>query len=139
MRYSLIEKVESRHVALGVMHLPQRFAQMSLRQLKKMRRLTVSIGNLIGAGGLRTGAAYRTLGIDPRQANREIDKVTFELVNKLGRIPGTDTDFIPVIEPKGRGYERTLDVLFPDPSTKPPLAVRLLHRTINGAARLLPS
>ena len=121
------------------MHLPERFAEMNLRQLKKVRRLTVSIGNLLGAANLRNASAYRTLGIDPRELNRAGDKVIFELVKKLGRMPGTDADFFPVMEPKGPAYQRQLNVFFPDPATKPPLAVRLLHRTINGAARLLPS
>ena len=49
----LIEKDESRHVGLGVMHLPERLARMSLRQLKKVQRLTVSIGNTPRARGAR--------------------------------------------------------------------------------------
>jgi len=135
----LIEKDESRHVGLGVMHLPKRFEQMSLRQLKKVRRLSLSVGNLIGAANVNNADAYRALGLDPREVSRAIDKVVYELVQKLGRIPGTDSDFIPVVEPKGSAYERMQEVLFPAPGEKPPIGVRLLHRTIHGAARLLPS
>lgn len=135
----LIEKDESRHVGLGVMHLPVRFAGMNLRQLKRVRRLSLSVGNLIGAANVRNGEAYRVLGLDPREVNRAIDKTIFELVQKLGRIPGTSDDFIPVIDPKGPAYERMQDIFFPEPDTQQPRSVRLLHRGIDAAGRLLPS
>ena len=135
----LIEKDESRHVGLGVMHLPERFEKMSLRELKKVRRMSISAGNLIGAANLRNAPAYRTLGLDPREVNRNIDKVVYELIQKLGRIPGTDDGFIPVIEPKGPKYERIQEVLLPEPGTTPHWGVRLLHRTLGAAEKLLPS
>ncbi len=135
----LIEKDESRHVGLGVMHLPERFEKMSLRDLKKVRRMSISAGNLIGAANLRNADAYRTLGLDPREVNRNIDKVVYQLIQKLGRIPGTDDGFIPVIEPKGPQYERMQEILLPEPGTTPHWGVRLLHRTLGAAERLLPS
>jgi hypothetical protein len=134
-----IEKDESRHVGLGVMHLPTRFERMSLRELKRVRRMALSAGNLIGAANLRNADAYRALGLDPREVNRSIDRQVFELIQRLGRIPGTDDGFFPVIEPEGPAYDRMQAILLPLPDAKPPLAVRLLHRTIDGATRLLPS
>ena len=135
----LIGKDEARHVALGTMHLPTRFAHMNLRQMKKVRRAALSAGNLIGAANLRNADAYRTLGIDPRELNRSVDRVTFELVQKLGPIPGTQGDFIPVVEPVGPAYDRIQEILLPEPGAPTTLPVRLIHRTIGAAARLLPS
>jgi hypothetical protein len=135
----LIEKDEARHVGLGVMHLPERFKRMNLRQLKKVRRTALSVGNLIGAANLRNAGAYRVLGLDPREVNRTIDRVAYELIQKLGPIPGTEAGFIPVFEPTGPGYERMQEILLPEPGTKPSWGVRLLHRTIDAGARLLPS
>ncbi len=134
-----IEKDESRHVGLGVMHLPERFARMSLRELKRVRRRALSTGNLIGAANLRNAAAYRTLGIDPREVNRSIDRVVFELVQKLQPIPGTDADFIPVIEPSGPAYERMQEILLPEPGTRQSFWIRLLHRSIDAGDRVLPA
>ena len=135
----LIEKDESRHVGLGVMHLPVRFESMTPRQLRKVRRLALSIGNLIGAANIRNADAYRTLGIEPRELNRTIDRVVFELVQKLGRIPHVADDFIPVVEPVGETYDKVQRVLLPEPGERPPLGVRLLHRAIDAGARWLPS
>jgi hypothetical protein len=135
----LIEKDESRHVGLGVMHLPERFKTMSLRELKKVRRMALSTGNLIGAANLRNADAYRTLGLDPREVNRSIDRVVFELIQKLGAIPGTDDGFIPVVEPSGPGYERMQEIMLPEPGTPQPFWVRLLHKTIDAGDRMLPS
>lgn len=135
----LIEKDESRHVALGVMHLPERFKRMSLRELKKVRRMALSTGNLIGAANIRNADAYRRLGIDPREVNRTIDRVIFDLIQKLSPIPGTEENFIPVCEPSGPTYERIQEVLLPEPGTPQPLWIRLLHRTIDAGDRVLPS
>ena len=135
----LIEKDESRHVGLGVMHLPVRFETMSLREKKKVRRLAVSVGNLIGAANLRNADAYRTLGLDPREVNRTIDRTVYDLVQKLGRIPDVGPDFIPVVEPVGPEYERVQQVLLPEPGDVQPWWARLMHRTIDAGARLLPS
>ncbi len=135
----LVEKDEARHVGLGVMHLPERFKKMSLRELKRVRRQALATGNLIGAANLRNAAAYRALGIDPREAARRTDRVIFELVRKLRPIPGTDEDFIPLIEPSGPAYERMQSALLPEPGTPQPFWVRLLHRTIDAGDRVLPS
>ena len=135
----LIEKDESRHVGLGVMHLPVRFQSMTVREMKRVRRQAVSIGNLIGAANLRNADAYRTLEIDPREVNRAIDRTVFELVQKLGKIPKVGDDFIPVVEPAGPGYARAQEILFPEPGDRIPWWARLLHRGIDAGARLLPS
>ncbi len=50
---------------------------------------------------------------------------------RFGRFRRWPARSLALDEPLALAEERT--------STKPPLAVRLLHRTINGAARLLPS
>ncbi|MCG8589130.1 MAG: ferritin-like domain-containing protein [Proteobacteria bacterium] len=135
----LIEKDESRHVGLGVMHLPRCFEQMSLRELKRVRRSALSAGNLIGAANLRNADAYRTLGMDPREVNRSIDRVAFELIQKLQPIPGTEPDFIPVVEPVGARYERMQEIMLPEPGTRQSFWIRLLHRTIDAGDRVLPS
>ncbi len=135
----LIEKDEARHVGLGVMHLPERFQSMTPRQLKKVRRMAVSIGNLIGAANLRNADAYRTLGLDPRAVNRAIDRTVYELVQKLGKIPGVGDDFIPVVDPVGPAYERAQQLMLPEPGDKVPFWMRWIHRTIDAGARLLPS
>jgi hypothetical protein len=134
-----IEKDESRHVGLGVMHLPERFSKLNLRQMKKLRRTALSTGNLIGAANLRNADAYRALGLDPRVVNRNIDKVVYELVQKLGPIPGTSEGFLPVIAPEGPEYERIQDLLLPRPGTRPSLGSRILHRVLGAAERLLPA
>jgi hypothetical protein len=134
-----IEKDESRHVGLGVTHLPVRFRAMSVREMKRVRRLAVSVGNLIGAANLRNADAYRALGIDPREVNRAIDRTVYELVQKLGKIPKVGDDFIPVVEPVGARYERVQQLLLPEPGDSLPWWARLLHRGIDAGARLLPS
>ena len=135
----LIEKDEARHVALGVMHLPERFRSMTPRQMKKVRRAAVSVGNLIGAANLRNADAYRCLGIDPRGVNRAIDRTVYELVQKLGKIPGVAADFIPVVDPVGPGYERAQQLMLPEPGQALPFWVRCIHRGLDAGARLLPS
>jgi hypothetical protein len=135
----LIEKDESRHVGLGVMHLPTRFESLNLRQLKRVRRMALSTGNLIGAANLRNADAYRTLGLDPRVVNANIDRVIYELIQKLSPIAGTEEDFIPVVEPSGPGYERMQEMLFPEPGAKRSFSNRLLHRVIDAGDRVLPA
>jgi len=135
----LIERDESRHVGLGVMHLPVRFQSMSLREMKRVRRQAVSVGNLIGAANLRNADAYRALGVDPREVNRAIDRTVYELVQKLGKIPKVGDDFIPVVDPVGPQYERVQRLLLPEPGDALPWWARLLHRGIEAGARLLPS
>lgn len=135
----LIEKDESRHVGLGVMHLPVRLGRARPRQLRKLRRLAVSIGNLIGAANLRNADAYRALGMDPREVNRAIDRVVYELLRKLGTIPGLDEGFLDMPPPEGEGYERIAALMYPDPDRPAPWPSRLVHRVIDAGARILPS
>lgn len=128
----LVEKDESRHVGLGVMHLPRLLGEMTPRQWKRVRRVTIGIGNLIGAANFRNAEAYRTLGIEPRTMARETDKVVSELIRKLGSPPGSDRPYFPTVDVDSPQYQRNLEQMFPAPGEPP----GWLGRTFQGALRV---
>jgi hypothetical protein len=134
-----IEKDESRHVGLGVLHLPQRLATMSRRQLERVRKVTYGIGDLFGATQVRYVQYYRILGADPRDLIRRADKRLFDLGERIGPIPGTNRSFFPTNPTTTAGYEDALDVILPRPGTKPSFAARVAHGIIDFGARALPA
>ncbi len=133
----LVEKDEARHVGLGVMHLPVRLERTSPRALGRLARRCIGVGNLIGAANLRNADAYRTLGMDPREVNRTIDRVVYELLQKIGRVPGREELLLPAFPPEGPGYERMQAVMLPEPGSRRPWLVRLVHGAIGAGARVL--
>jgi len=133
-----IEKDESRHVGLGVLHLPERLATMSRRQLERIRKVTYGIGDLFGATQVRYVKFYQILGADPRDLIRRADKRLFDLGEKIGPIPGTNRSFFPVNPTTMPGYEEVLDVILPRPGTKPSFTNKIAHGVINFGARALP-
>ncbi len=134
-----IERDESRHVGLGVLHLPERLAQLPLRQLKRIRNTTYGIGDLLGAAQLHQARHYRTLGLEPRDLIRNADKMLFELSEKIGPLPGTDLRFFPVNPPDNPGYERIMDVVAPRADQTPSRLARMARATIDLGARVLPN
>ena len=132
-----VEKDESRHVGLGVMHLPVLLGRASPRQLRRLRRRAIAIGNLIGAANVRNNDAWRALGLDPREVGRSIDRVVYELVRKLD-LPGGE-GFLPIQAPEGPTYERIQAVLVPADGAPRPLVTRVFHRVLSAGARLLPA
>jgi len=134
-----IEKDESRHVGLGILHLPQRLATMTRRQLERVRKITYGIGDLFGATQVRYVRYYRLLGADPRDLIRRADKRLFDLGEKIGPIPGTNRSFFPTNPTTTPGYEDALDVILPRPGTAPSFAARVAHGIINFGARALPA
>ena len=134
-----IERDESRHVGLGVLHLPQRLAMMSRRQLERVRKITYGIGDLFGATQVRYVKFYQVLGADPRNLIRRADKRLFDLGEKIGPIPGTNRSFFPVNPTTTPGYEQALDVVLPPPGTPRSFAAKVAHGIINFGAWMLPA
>ena len=132
----LVEKDEARHVGLGVLHLPRLLAEMKPRQWKRVRRVTIGVGNLIGAANYRNADAYRALGIDPRKMARETDKVVSELIRKLGSPPGSDEPYFPAVDVESPQYQRNLDIMFPDPGARPHWVARTLQGALRAGERL---
>jgi hypothetical protein len=133
-----IERDEARHVGLGVLYLPERLATLSRRQLERVRQTTYGVGDLFGATQLRYAQHYRALGAEPRDLIRSADKMLFELSEKIGPIPGTDLKFFatnPVDSPR---YERALDVILPQPGSKPSFYARAARGLVDFGARVLP-
>jgi hypothetical protein len=133
-----IERDESRHVGLGVLHLPERLRTMSRRELERVRKVTYGIGDLFGATQVRYVKFYQILGADPRNLIRRADKRLFDLGEKIGPIPGTNRSFFPVNPTTMPGYEETLDIILPRPGAAPSFATRVAHGVINFGARALP-
>ena len=134
-----IERDEARHVGLGVLHLPERLAKLSRRQLERVRQTTYGIGDLFGATQLRYAKHYRALGAEPRDLIRSADKMLYELSEKIGPIPGTDLKFFatnPVDSPR---YEKALDVILPKAGARPTFYARAARGIVDFGARVLPS
>ncbi len=134
-----IERDEARHVGLGVLHLPERLAKLPRRKLKRIRNTTWGIGDMLGAAQIHGARHYRTLGLEPRDLIRNVDKMLFELSEKIGPIPGTDLRFFPVNPPTTPHYEKVLDVVAPRAEQKPSFLAKLAKGTIDFGARVLPS
>jgi hypothetical protein len=134
-----IEKDESRHVGLGVLYLPQRLADLPLKQLLAIRDITYGIGDLFGATQIRYAKHYATLGTDPRDLIRSADKMLHELSEKVGPIPGTDLRFFPTNPTQSASYEDALDLVLPRPGKEGGWLGRFLRFTINLGARVLPA
>jgi hypothetical protein len=133
-----IEKDESRHVGLGVLHLPERLKGLPVKELMRIRDVTYGIGDLFGATQIRYAAHYAALGTDPRDLIRGADKMLWELSQKIGPIPGTDLDFFPTNPTRSASYEENLDLVLPRPGTEGRLLGRLLRGVIDIGARALP-
>jgi hypothetical protein len=134
-----IERDESRHVGLGVLHLPQRLRELPVKRLLKIRSITYGIGDLFGATQIRYARHYAALGADPRELFRSADKMLWELSQKIGPIPGTDLEFFPVNPTKSPHYEANLDLVLPRPGKERGLLGRAIRRTIEAGARVLPA
>jgi hypothetical protein len=133
-----IEKDESRHVGLGVLHLPERLKTLPKKELLRIRDVTYGIGDLFGATQIRYARHYRSLGADPRDLIRAADKMLWELSQKIGPIPGTDLDFFPTNPTRSAQYEENLDLVLPRPGQEGRLLGRLLRAVIDFGARALP-
>jgi hypothetical protein len=134
-----IERDEARHVGLGVLHLPERLAKLSVRQLKRIRNTTYGVGDLLGAAQLHGTRHFRALGLEPRDLIRNADKMLFELSEKIGPIPGTDLRFFPVNPTTTPHYEKILDIVAPRADQEPGFLARLARATLDVGARVLPS
>jgi hypothetical protein len=133
-----IERDEARHVGLGVLHLPERLAKLSRRELERVRQTTYGVGDLFGATQLRLAGHYRALGAEPRDLIRSADKMLFELSEKIGPIPGTQLKFFatnPIDSPR---YEKALDVILPKPGAQPTFYSRAARGIVALGARVLP-
>jgi hypothetical protein len=135
----LVEKDEARHVGLGVMHLPQLLGAMRPREWKRVRRMAIGVGNLIGAANFRNADAYRAIGIDPRTMARETDKVVSELIRKLGSPPGSEEPYFPTVDVSTPAYQRNLEIMFPEPGQEPHWAMRAVQGAFRAGERVLPA
>jgi hypothetical protein len=133
-----IERDESRHVGLGVLHLPERLRDLPRKQLLRIRDVTYGIGDLFGATQIRYAPHYRALGADPRDLIRGADKMLHELSEKIGPIPGTDLEFFPTNPTRSPRYEENLDLVLPRPGTEGRLLGRAIRGVIGLGARALP-
>jgi hypothetical protein len=134
-----IERDESRHVGLGVLHLPQRLRELPVKKLRRIRNLTYGIGDLFGATQIRYARHYATLGADPRRLFRSADKMLWELAQKIGPIPGTELEFFFANLTQSPRYEEDLDLVLPRPGKERGLLGRFIRRTIDFGARVLPA
>lgn len=135
----LVEKDEARHVGLGVLHLPRLLAAMRPREWKRVRRMAIGVGNLIGAANLRNAEAYRAIGIDPRTMARETDKTVSELIRKLGSPPESDEPYFPTVDVSTPEYQRNLEIVFPEPGEEPHWVNRAIHGLFRAGERVLPA
>jgi hypothetical protein len=134
-----IERDEARHVGLGVLHLPERLAQLGPRRCRRLASKVGAIGDLFIANQLRYLRHYRTLGLEPRDLIRRADKMIHELSQKLGTVPSTGEPYFRSEDPKAPGYEERLDRLFPPTGAEPSSDARILMRLIDFGAATLPS
>ena len=134
-----IEKDESRHVGLGVLHLPERLAKLPRKELERIRQTTYGIGDFFGATQIRYAQHYAALGADPRDLIRGADKMLHELSQKVGPIPGTDLHFFPTNPTASPSYEANLDLVLPRPGAEGGRLGRAIRWTIDFGARVLPA
>jgi hypothetical protein len=134
-----VERDEARHVGLGIVHLPERLAQLPRRKLRAIASRVGAIADLFAATQVRLLDHYLALGTDPRELVRGADKLLHELSRKLGNIPGTDEPFFRTDDPSHPSYEAKLDFVLPRPGEPAPAAARALRRVIQFGARALPS
>ncbi|MEN8182193.1 MAG: ferritin-like domain-containing protein [Myxococcota bacterium] len=134
-----MERDESRHVGLGVLHLPQELSKLPRRKLLRIRNTTYGIGDLLGAAQLRNARRFRELGAEPRELIRAADKMLFELSEKIGPVPGTDLRFFPVNPTTAPWYDDVLDIVLPRPDREPRLLARAARGVTELGARVLPS
>ena len=132
------ERDESRHVGLGVLYLPERLKELSVRKLQRIRNTTYGIGDLLGAAQLRNARHFQTLGCEPRDLIRAADKMLFELSQKIGPIPGTDLWFFPTNPTDNPGYEKALDIVAPRADQQPSFWARRARNLIDFGAAVLP-
>jgi hypothetical protein len=132
-----IEKDESRHVGLGVLHLPERLKGLSSRELMRLRDVTYGIGDMFGAAQIRMAAHYRVLGAEPRELIRAADKMLYELSERIGPAPGTDLKFFATNPVTSPDYDRRLDAVLPEPGRSAGFAARAVRRLVDGAARAI--
>jgi len=132
-----IERDEARHVGLGILHLPQRLAQLSPRQCHRVADRVCGIGDLLGLAQIRAVEHYRTLGLDPRELFRQADGMLTSLAAKLGTIPGTSDPYLRTDNPADPDYARKLDLVLPLPGCRPSAVTHLLRRVADLGARAL--
>ncbi len=132
-----IEKDEARHVGLGVLYLPDRLKELSVRELKRIRGTTYGIGDLFGATQIRYAPYYAELGLNPRDLIRNADKMLWELDQKIGPIPGTDLRFFPRNPTTSPTYEAELDLVVPRPGHGQNPLGKALRRVIAFGGRAL--
>jgi hypothetical protein len=133
------ERDESRHVGLGVLYLPGRLRELSVREQKRIRNVTWGIGDLFGAAQLRNARHFQALGCEPRDLIRSADKMLFELSEKIGPIAGTHEKFFPVNPVDAPHYEKILDIVAPARDQTPSFWARRARQLIDLGARVLPA
>jgi hypothetical protein len=132
-----IERDEARHVGLGILHLPQLLAPLSIAQARRIARRVYGIGDLLGLSQLRAIEHYRALGLEPRDLFRSADAMLTHLSRRLGTIPGTDEPYFRTDDPEGPGYEAKLDLLLPAAGSAMSPAARWIRQVVEFGARAL--
>ncbi|MFW6051826.1 MAG: ferritin-like domain-containing protein [Myxococcota bacterium] len=132
-----IERDEARHVGLGIMHLPDRLAQLDADQCRRIARKVMTIGDLFAATQIRFIPHYDTLGLDPRELFRRADKMLHGLSQKLGTVPGTGVPYFRTFDPTSPSYQKQLDFVLPPKGRAPSRSSRLLHRAVELGARAM--
>jgi hypothetical protein len=132
-----IERDEARHVGLGIMHLPDRLAQLSPRECRRIARKVMTIGDLFAATQVVLLPHYDTLDLDARDLFRRADKMLHGLSQKLGRVPGTGEEYFRTFDPTSSTYQAQLDFVLPPKDREPSRGSRILHRVVHWGARAM--
>lgn len=134
-----IERDEARHVGLGVLSLPERLDQLTVKQRHKVRKFSAGVGDLLAVAQFQMAEHYRILGADPRDLIRTADRVLFNLSEKLGTVPGSDEKYFRADDPSRPDYNERLDFFLPLPGQKVSAGARGIRMIIEIFGRALPA
>jgi hypothetical protein len=134
-----IERDESRHVGLGILHLPERLGKLSPRQCRSIAVRVATIDLLVTLSSVHEAHAWRGLNLDPRELHKKVSGLLLNLSGQLGFVPGTNQRYFLAYDPSDPDYLRQLEMLLPSSEANRTGLSRLVQQALSVGARLLPA
>lgn len=134
-----IERDESRHVGLGILHLPERLKSLSARQCRAIADRVATIDLLVTLSSVHEAHTWRALGLDPRELHRKVSGLLLNLSSQLGFVPGTTQRYFLAYDPDDADYLRQLEMLLPSSDAARTGLSHLVQRALSVGARVLPA
>jgi len=130
-----IERDESRHVALGVLYLPQLLAQASPYERAKNWRFTMECFALTIAGGELLDADWKKLGLDHRLMGLDIMRLHEQTLQKMREENGSRR-ITGVYTLSRKQHIAMIDFLHPAPTSSPSWTTRTARAALGKAVKV---